>query len=143
MARAETALMAQEAFGCRIEHARYLTVHDLAAMTALNYGHMGLKPLWPLVETALLAPAGEAWLDAPPEPLLRYGDGEARIALFSDDAWRRRYAPAETDPARLERMRGFFEARLRQLAAVLDAHGITLTYVDCPDPDTARAALTA
>ena len=74
---------------------------------------------------------------------MRYGDGEGRIALFSDDAWRRRYAPAETDPARLERMRGFFEARLRQLAAVLDAHGITLTYVDCPDPDTARAALTA
>ncbi|WP_162615972.1 hypothetical protein [Solilutibacter oculi] len=143
MARAETALMAQEAFGSRIEHARYLTVHDLAAMTALNYGHMGLEPLWPLVETALLAPAGEAWLDAPPEPLLRYGDGEGRIALFSDDAWRRRYAPAETDPARLERMRGFFEARLRQLAAVLDAHGINVTYVDCPDPDGARAALTA
>ena len=143
MARAETALMAQATFAGRIEHARYLTVHDLAAMTALNYGHMGLQPLWPLIETALLAPTGEAWLDAPPEPLLRYGDGEARMALFSDDAWRRRYVSAESDPARLARMRDFFEARVRQLAAVLDAHGIAVTYVDCPDPKTARDALAA
>ena len=95
------------------------------------------------IETALLAPTGEAWLDAPPEPLLRYGDGEARMALFSDDAWRRRYVSAESDPARLARMRDFFEARVRQLAAVLDAHGIAVTYVDCPDPKTARDALAA
>ena len=43
----------------------------------------------------------------------------------------------------LARMRDFFEARVRQLAAVLDAHGVAVTYVDCPDPDTARDALAA
>ena len=80
MAGADTALAAQEAFGLQIEHARYLTAHDLAAMTALQYEHAGLAPLWPLLETALLDPDGEAWLDALPEPLLHYADGEARIA---------------------------------------------------------------
>ena len=141
MARAETALMAQEAFASRIEHARFLTAHDLAAMTALQYQHMGLEPLWPLIETALLAPHAEAWLDAPPEPLIRLIDGEARIALFSDHAWRLRYMPQETEPARLEKMRGFFEARLRQLAAVLQAHGIEAVYVDVSADSDPRAAL--
>lgn len=143
MARAETALLAQEAFAARIEHARYLTVHDLAAMTALNYGHMGLGPLWPLIETALLAPHAQAWLDAPPEPLLHYAEGEVRIALFSDAAWRTRYAPDEQDAERLLRMRGYFDARIRQLAAVLAAHGIDVRYVDCPHADDARDCLSA
>ncbi len=140
MARAETALLAQDSFAARIEHARYLTVHDLAAMTALQYEHMGLAPLWPLIETALLAPGEQAWLDAPPEPLIHLIDGEARVALFSDDAWRERYAPQENDPDRLARMRGFFEARVRQLAAVLEAHGIPVTFVDCPLGHDARQA---
>ncbi len=141
MARAETALLAQQAFGARIEHARYLTVHDLAAMTALQYRHMGLEPLWPLIEAALLSPQRNVWLDAPPEPLLHHAGGEVRVALFSDAAWRARYAPDETDPARLSRLRGYFDARIRQQSAVLDAHGIDVRYVDCPDAETAGAAL--
>ena len=142
MARAETALFAQDSFAARIEHARYLTVHDLAAMTALQYQHMGLAPLWALIETALLAPDAQAWLDAPPEPLVHLTGGEARVALFSDDAWRERYAPEETDPERLARRRGFFEARVRQLSAVLEAHGIPVTFVDCPRAGDARQACT-
>ncbi len=137
MAQAETALLAQEAFGCRIEHARYLTVHDLAAMTALQYGHQGLEPLWPVLETALLAPQEEVRLDAPPEPLLRYAGGEARIARFSPDAWRRRYhGDAASDAGSLARRFAHFEARQRQFAAVLQAHGVPVTFVHCGD-DTA------
>jgi hypothetical protein len=131
MAGADTALLAQELFGLRIEHARYLTLHDLAAMTALQYEHAGLAPLWPLLETALLAPAAEEWLDAPPEPLLHYADGEARIAMFSPAAWRARYADGETDHARLERRYAQFQARERQFAAVLGAHGVPVTFVHC------------
>lgn len=130
MAQADTALLAQDAFGARIEHARYLTVHDLAAMVALQYEHLGLAPLWPLIETALLSPAGEATLDAPPEPLLRYADGEARIALFTPAAWRARYRPSEGDAARLDRLYAQFEMRQKQFAAVLGAHGIGVTFVD-------------
>lgn len=130
MARADTALLVQDAFGARIEHARYLTVHDLAAMVALQYEHLGLSPLWPLVETALLSPAGEAVLDAPPEPLARYAGGEARIALFAPAAWRARYAPDGDDEARLRQQFGHFEMRQKQFAAILGAHGIEVTFVD-------------
>ena len=132
MAGAQTALAAQEHFGLRIEHARHLTVHDLAAMMALQYEHAGAGALWPILEAALLAPDSEQWLDAPPEPLLHYVDGEARIALFSPAGWRARYAAADTDDGdRLERRLEQFQARQRQFAAVLGAHGIPVTFAHC------------
>jgi len=146
MAGAATALAAQSMFGLRVEHARYLTVHDLAAMTSLQYEHAGLAPLWPLIETALLAPQAEAWLDAPPEPLIRYADGEARIALFSPQAWQQRYAPdvdCASEPARERayRQHAHFEARQRQLAAVLQAHGVMVNFVHCERGADCLAAL--
>ena len=130
MAQADTALLLQDAFGARIEHARYLTLHDLAAMVALQYEHLGLAPLWPLIETALLSPGHEALLDEGPEPVLRYTGGEARMALFSPAAWRERYRPGTDDMERLRRMFGHFETRQRQLAAVLGAHGIEVVFVE-------------
>ena len=132
MAGAATALAAQERVGLRLEHARHLTVHDLAAMMALQYEHAGAGALWPILEAALLAPDSEQWLDAPPEPLLHYVDGEARIALFSPAGWRARYAAADTDDGdRLERRFEQFQARQRQFAAVLGAHGIPVTFAHC------------
>lgn len=138
MAGAATALAAQDAFGAEIEHARYLTAHDLAAMTALQYEHAGLAPLWPLLETALLDPDGEAWLDAPPEPLVHYAGGEARIALFEPRAWKERYAgdaACDTPERRetLERQHHHFLARQRQIAAVLGAHGVPVHFVHCAE----------
>ena len=146
MAGAGTALAAQEAFGLQVEHARYLTVHDLAAMMAMQYDHAGLAPLWPLLETALLQPGGEAWLDAPPEPLVHYTDREARVALFTPAAWQARYAgdaPCESDEGRerLSRQHQHFEARQRQFAAVLGAHGIIVNFVHCDHDADCRAAL--
>ena len=131
MAGAATALLAQELFGLRVEHARYLTLHDLLAMTALQYEHAGLAPLWPMLEAALLAPEAEEWLDAPPEPLAHYRDGEARIALFSPAAWHARYAADETDDGRLARGFEHFQARQRQFAAVFGAHGVPVTFAHC------------
>lgn len=130
MAQADTALLLQDAFGARIEHARCLTLHDLAAMVALQYEHLGLAPLWPLIETALLSPQHEALLDSAPEPLLRYADGEARMALFAPAAWRERYRPDSDDVERLRRIFGHFETRQRQMAAVLEAHGIDVVFVE-------------
>src|SRR5690606_7800720 len=125
MAGADTALLAQEAFGLQVEHARYLTMHDLCALMAMQYEHAGLAPLWPVLETALLSPGREAWLDAPPEPLLHYVDREARIALLTPNAWRARNAdPADADDERLQRAFAHYEARQRQFAAVLRAHGV-------------------
>jgi hypothetical protein len=146
MAGADTALAAQEAFGLAVEHARYLTVHDLAAMMAMQYEHAGLAPLWPLLETALLEPDGEAWLDAAPEPLVRYAQGEARIAMFTPAAWHARYAadmPNDTEEGRERQYRQHrhFEARQRQIAAVLAAHGVAVNFVHCDDAVGVREAL--
>ena len=147
MAGAETALAAQDLFGLQIEHARYLTVHDLTALMAMQYEHAGLAPLWPILEAALLAPEHEEWLDAPPEPLLHYVAGEARIALLSPQAWRARHAPVEArfaeamDGERLERAFAQFQGRQRQFAAVLGAHAVTVTFVHCADDADARASL--
>lgn len=141
MAQADTALLAQRAFGAPIEHARYLTLHDLLAIIAMQYQHQGLQALWPVIETALLAPDSEAWLDAPPEPLLRYEDGAAQIALLEAAAWQQRNAdPAEVDGERLALGYAYFQARQRQLAAVLEAHGIPVTFAYCPaDQDPCQA----
>ncbi len=144
MARADTALLAQERFEARIEHARYLTAYDLAAMMALQYRHAGLDHLWPVLETALLAPEETAWLDAPPEPLLRYADGVVRIANLDATGWRRRYAPElveSVDGVRLERGFAHFQARQRQLAAILKVHGLDVELVACAPHQDPRAAL--
>ena len=143
MADAETALAAQDAFDARIEHARYLTAYDLAAMMALQYRHVGLGGLWPLIETALLAPGEDAWLDAPPEPLLRYAGGHVAADDFDRDAWRRRYAVDERDDARLDRRFDVFRARQRQLVAILRVHGLDVRAVPCAGAQDPHAALDA
>src|SRR5690606_9766556 len=108
----------------------------------------GLAPLWPVLETALLSPEREAWLDAPPEPLLHYADREARIALLTPNAWRVRNAgPVGADDGsdavneRLQRGFTHYETRQRQFAAVLRAHGVPVTFVHCERADGARALL--
>ena len=144
MAGADTALMAQEGFGTRIEHARLLTLNDLAAMMALQYEHAGLAPLWPLVETALLAPEQEHWLDAPPEPLARYANAEVRMALLDIDAWAEGgFAPSSADATRLPRAFDQFQIRQRQFAAVLEAHAIPVTFDHCPAGRDPRDVLRA
>ncbi len=141
MAGADTALTAQDSFEAEVEHARYLTAYDLAAMMALQYRHAGLGALWPLLETALLAPEEESWLDAPPEPLLRYVDGAVRIAGFDRAGWQRRYAPDEHDPARIDRGFAHFEARQRQFVAILKVHGLDVHGVPCSATADPREAL--
>lgn len=140
MVGTETGLNALAYFGMQIEHARYMTAHDLAAMLVVQYEHAGLAALWPLLWTALQAPESEDWLDAPPEPLIHYTGGVARIAGFELEDWQRHYhpdAPTDTDEDRqkLERQFRFFQARQRQIAALLDAHGVAVAFVPCSDHD--------
>ena len=128
MASARTALLAQDAFAARIEHARLLTLHDLAAMTALQYEHAGLGALWPVIETALLAPGAEAGVDAPPEPRVRYAGKVAHLEIPSPTRWQCDFAATDLDPERAARGYAAYEARLRQFAAVLTAHGIEAVF---------------
>ncbi|MBB5015476.1 hypothetical protein [Rehaibacterium terrae] len=142
MAGADTALYAQTAFGAQVEHARYLTVHDLCALTAVQYEHAGLKPLWPLIEAALLAPEGEEWLDAPPEPLARYAAQQVRFAMLDIDAWAEGgFAPAGIDAERMPHAFDQFTMRQRQFAAVLAAHGIAVVFDHAPAGHDPRALL--
>lgn len=142
MAAADTALFAQEAFGAQVEHARYLTAHDLAAIMAMQYQNQGLQRLWPVIETALLAPTEESWLDEPPEPLLRYAEGGVQIALLNPAAWQQRHAgQLANDVGQLQRGYEYFQARQRQIAAVLEAHGIPVTFAYCADAGEARDTL--
>ena len=144
MAGAATALFAQQAFGAPIEHARYLTIHDLAALMAMQYDHSGLAKLWPLIEAALLSPQSDVWLDAPPEPLARYSDGGVRIALLDSETWRNggfALTSAGEDADKLERAFEHFEARQRQIAAVLEAHAIPVTFDHCPAGKDPHATL--
>jgi hypothetical protein len=135
MAQADAALALQDGLGARIEHVRYLSLHDLLAMMAMQYQHVGLHGLWALLETALLEPQGELLLDAPPEPLARYGEGEVRIALLDPPAWQRRNAPTLHEAGALERGFARFQMRQRQYAAVLDTHGVPVQFVHCVDGD--------
>lgn len=139
MLQADTALLTQEAFGARIEHARYLTAHDLAAMTALQYRNQGLDVLWSVIEASLLDPDREIVFNAPPEPMLRYVDKEARIAMFTPDVWRRHYVlRGDGDPGKIERIHQLFQARQRQFAEVLRAHGVDVTFAHCPHGDVSQ-----
>lgn len=132
MAPADTALFAQENFKAQIEHARYLTVHDLAAMMAMQYEHAGLKNVWPLIETALLAPDEICWCDAMPEPLALYRDGEIHMTLLDADDWQSLgYCADEISPERCEFLFAQFEMRQRQMAALFQAHGLEVTFEHC------------
>lgn len=144
MAAADTALLAQEGFAVAVEHARLLTLNDLAAMMAMQYEHAGAGALWPLLEAALLAPAAEQWLDAPPEPLARYAGGGVRMALLDIDAWAEGgFAPGDTDARQLSRAFEHFQLRQRQFAAVLEAHGVPVTFDHCPAGRDPRKVLKA
>lgn len=144
MAAADTALALQDGIRGKVEHVRYLTVHDLAAMMAMQYEHAGLAPLWPLIETALLAADEAAWLDAAPEPLARYHDGEVRIALLDIEVWHSAgFAPPSTEATQLPRAFERFQMRQRQFAAVLAAHGIAVSFDHCPAGSDPRVVLCA
>ena len=95
-------------------------------------------------EAALLAPGQEQWLDAPPEPLVRLVDGHARIALLDGEAWAQAGPGRPGDDAGML-SRGFdrYQMRQRQIAALLEAHGIATTYDHCPAGQDARAILRA
>ena len=144
MAGAATALFAQSAFATAIEHARYMTLNDGLAMMAMQYQHSGLAPVWPVIETALLSPTRSAWIDQAPEPLLYFAEGTAHLALLDCHQWARMQTDAASQSAeQLERRFQQFQMRQRQIAALLQAHGIAVEFDFCADADTARDVLQA
>ena len=135
LAEADLALALRDGLGADIEHVRYQSLHDLLAMTAMQYQHAGLEALWSLLDAALLGVEGDVVLDRPNTPLARFVDGEARIGMLDFAAWQQRDASGETDRDRLAQAFNLFEMQQRQYAAVLRAHGVPVQFVHCPEAD--------
>ena len=67
---------------------------------------------------------------------------QVQIALLDPVAWRQRHADQVSgDAMRLERAYEYFQARQRQIAAVLEAHGIPVTFAYCSGAGDARETL--
>jgi len=66
-----------------------------------------------------------------------------RMALFDPASWCAHYAHDRQDCERLQRVYEHYLARQRQLAAVLEAHGMPVLYVHCEAGEDARQALLA
>jgi len=64
--------------------------------------------------------------------------------MLDDDSWQANgFAPEGADADRLERAHGHFQMRQRQIAAVLEAHGIPVTFDFCASGQDPRAVLGA
>ncbi|MEZ5464160.1 MAG: hypothetical protein R3F22_02825 [Lysobacteraceae bacterium] len=124
MAGAGTALLAQEAFGIELEHARYLTRHDLCAMTAMQYEHAGIGALWPLIETALYEPDADDSLDVDDLPPLRRMGEVLWLGELDEADLRPRLTRVFDDASMLESALRRWPARMAQVKAVLAAHGL-------------------
>jgi hypothetical protein len=88
-----------------------------------------------------MAPGEDEWLNAAPEPLLRYTHGEARMALFDPAGWCAHYNHGKNDCDRLKGIYEQFLMRQRQMAAVLEAHGVPVLFVHCEAGQDARELL--
>lgn len=108
---ARTAFMLNQALGCDAEHARLMTLDDLAALCAVQLEHAGLGPVWEILEAAIFRPSisvstqiGCATLHwhAGHLTIETAGPGELTAAQYSD-----------------------LVLQARQASAVLNAHGLT------------------
>ena len=111
MAGAGTALFVEQKFSLRIEHVRYLTAFDLAAMMHLQYRHAGIDVVWPVIEAALMGRADPIRIDRSPEPFVVYEGGSVAITVRED---------AGVTPAMMA-------ARMAQMRDLLTAHGLRVT----------------
>ncbi|MCK7593582.1 hypothetical protein [Pseudomarimonas salicorniae] len=132
MAQAHTALEAQSGFGVALEHARFMSLHDLCALTAAQYQHAGLEGHWRLIEAALLAPESREWLELPNGLAALHMGGQVRLAEAEASAWRALKAEGSYEDYRLA---------LRQLIAILGAHGIAVERLPLQPGDSARELL--
>ncbi len=119
------------ALGVRCEHARYLTRHDLCALTCVQLEHAGFAAAWQLLEAALLAPEQTETALSARGRRWRYADGLAQTGSPSYGAWLAEYGH-EVPPA--ERAHAYAASlfELRQYAALFAAHRLPLAVDGVP-----------
>lgn len=128
-AGAQTADFLMRTLGLRLEHARYLTRHDLCALTCSQLEHAGFSALWQMLEFALLYPQrdGEALTSRGRKLEFRGGEVHCALPVYAD--W---LAESGRSGDAAERTIGYagwlFE--LRQYAGLLAAHQVALRFDD-------------
>ncbi|TDR38244.1 hypothetical protein DFR29_12244 [Tahibacter aquaticus] len=134
-AGSHTADFLMRTLGVQLEHARYLTRHDLCALTCAQMEHAGFSALWQMLEFGLLYPQrdGEAETSRGRKLYFRAGRVHCALPLYAD--W---LAEQGQDADAAERATGYagwlFE--LRQYTALLRAHGLSVIF-DGNDGDDA------
>ena len=118
-ASAECADVLMRGYGLRLQHARYMSLTDLLALTCVQYEHAGFAAHWPLLEAALLTPARREQATSPRGA--RWQWTGAHVALETPRAF-----IARTRPPADARVHAYAAAvfELRQAAALFHAHGL-------------------
>lgn len=119
---ARTALMLVEALGQQAEHARLMTLNDLAAMMSMQYSHVGMQDVWQVIETAVLQVANPATneLAGINNSDLHFQGDAAQLRLYGIDP---NAAPVDR-VLRIEAM-----LKQRQTIALLQAHALPITLI--------------
>jgi hypothetical protein len=116
LADARTAWMLNQALGANAEHARLMTLDDLAALCAVQLEHAGLSPVWDILETAIFRPGVGAQSQV----------GNVQLVLAQNVLQATFYGPqfGRQSPADFE---AYCDQVLlaRQASAVFSAHGLT------------------
>ena len=103
LADARTALMLNQALGCNVEHARLMTLDDLAAMCAVQLENAGLASVWEILEAAIFRSSIEVATQIGCAALLlrngtlsveTNGLGNLSVAEYSDQVLQARQANA-------------------------------------------------
>lgn len=127
LAGADTAWYLGRALSAKIEHARYLTLNDLCALTQLQLEHAGMSAGWAMLEAALHdSDEREVGQGDQGTPVCHLPSGVyLGIATVDDVAGDHPEATAE------QRSAAFVLRKLeeRMLAALLSAHGLAPTLV--------------
>ena len=102
--------MLNQALGCDAEHARLMTLDDLAALCAMQLEHAGLAPVWEILEAAIFRPEATVttqigcvtlnWQEGKLS-VATAGPGDFTLTEYSDQV-----------------------LQARQASAVLEAHGL-------------------
>lgn len=141
MAGAEIALEAQALFNLPLEHARYMSLNDLCAMTAMQYQHVGLEAVWRVIESALFGVSEPVYIEGDDlPPLLLTEAGDVCIGEHGFAAWCERFG-AGLDADALARRSGIWQARMRQIEAVLASHGLATRRIGLRENDDAERRL--
>lgn len=127
LADARTALMLNHALGADAEHARLMTLDDLAALSSMQWQNSGLDGAWQILERALFGAADSPWVESGC-CLLRLNSDPAQEQSATQLAVRFR----AIDPGAIEdldtALQEFAAQTLiaRQSLALLSAHALTL-----------------